>query len=156
MDSGATNHLTFTIQGFISRRRPSKDEKYLFMGNNMKVDVEFIGDVILHLDSGFRMTLYNAFYVPFFKRNLVLVSIQDNLRYSFELKNSIVNVSSSSDLVGHFILTNGLYKLCLSLHEIYTTINVECNVPKKVMSKERSYTLWRKRLCHIFRERIIR
>ena len=54
LDSGATNHVAFTIQGFINRRKPNQDESKLTVGNNEKADVMFVGDEILILDSGFR------------------------------------------------------------------------------------------------------
>ena len=38
------------------------------MGNNEKADVVFVGDVILILDSGFRLMLKDTFYVPSFRR----------------------------------------------------------------------------------------
>ena len=41
------------------------------MGNNEKADVMFVGDVILILDSGFKLMLKDTFYVPSFRRNLV-------------------------------------------------------------------------------------
>ena len=34
LDSGATNHVAFTIQGFINRRKPNQDESKLTVGNN--------------------------------------------------------------------------------------------------------------------------
>ena len=42
LDSGATNHVAFTIQGFINRRKPNKDESKLTVGNNEKADVMFV------------------------------------------------------------------------------------------------------------------
>ena len=50
------------------------DESRLTVGNNEKADVVFVGDVILILDSGFRLMLKDTFYVPSFRRNLVFVS----------------------------------------------------------------------------------
>ena len=65
LDSGATNHVAFTIQGFINRRKPNKDESKLTVGNNEKADVMFVGDVILILDSGFKLMLKDTFmYLP--------------------------------------------------------------------------------------------
>ena len=64
LDSGVTNHVAFTIQGFKNRRKPNQDESKLTVGNNEKADVVFVGDVILILDSGFRLMLKDTFYVP--------------------------------------------------------------------------------------------
>ena len=75
LDSGATNHVAFTIQGFTNQRKPNPDESKLTAGNNEHVIVEFVGDICLILDSGFELMLRNALYVPSFRRNLISVSI---------------------------------------------------------------------------------
>ncbi|GAV89232.1 UBN2 domain-containing protein [Cephalotus follicularis] len=47
LDSGATIHVAFTLQGFISKRKPSDLERNLKVGNNVEVDMEFVGDISL-------------------------------------------------------------------------------------------------------------
>ncbi|CAL2227692.1 unnamed protein product [Prunus armeniaca] len=42
-DSGASIHVANSLQGFIRRRLPRKDEVKVFVGNGEKVQVEFIG-----------------------------------------------------------------------------------------------------------------
>ena len=100
LDSGATNHVAFTIHGFINRRKPNQDESKLTVGNNEKADVVFVGDVILILDSGFRLMLKDTFYVPSFRRNLVSVSCLDMYDYSFEIKSNVISLFLNSNKVG--------------------------------------------------------
>ena len=100
LDSGATNHVAFTIQGFINRRKPNQDESRLIVGNNVKADVVFVGDVILILESGFRLMLKDTFYVPSFRRNLVSLSCLDKYDYSFEIKSNVISLFLDSNKVG--------------------------------------------------------
>jgi hypothetical protein len=54
-DSGATIHIANSLQGFKSKRRPSEDEKYLYVGNGVQVEIELIGVVSLKLESGYEL-----------------------------------------------------------------------------------------------------
>ncbi|CAL2271891.1 unnamed protein product [Prunus armeniaca] len=60
--------------GFITKRQPNKDEVKVFVGNGVKVQVEFIRAVRIRLDSGFVLDLVDVVYVPFMTRNLILVA----------------------------------------------------------------------------------
>ena len=156
LDSDATNHVAFTIQGFINRRKPNQDESKLTMGNNEKADVVFVGDVILILDSGFRLMLKDTFYVPSFKRNLVSISYLDMYDYSFEIKSNVISLFLNSNKVGCCYMSNGLYRLCLSPNDIYVAYTTEKVVSKRPLPKEQSYALWHKRLGHISKDRVER
>ena len=125
LNSGATNHVAFTIQGFINRRKPNKDESKLTVGNNEKADVMFVGDVILILDSGFKLMLKDTFYVPSFRRNLVSVSCLDLYDYSFEIKSNVISIFLNSNKVGYCHMSNGLYRLSLSPNDIYVAYTAE-------------------------------
>ena len=156
LDSGATNHVAFTIQGFINWRKPNQDESKLTVGNNEKADVVFVGDVILILDSGFRLMLKDTFYVPSFRRNLVSVSCLDMYDYSFEIKSNVISLFLNSNKVGCCYMSNGLYRLCLSPNDIYVVYTAEKVVSKRPLPKEQSYALWHKRLGHISKDRVER
>ncbi|CAL2240016.1 unnamed protein product [Prunus armeniaca] len=50
--SGASIHVTNSLQGFIKRRLPSKDEVKVFIGTGEKMQVDNIGVVRIELDCG--------------------------------------------------------------------------------------------------------
>ena len=50
LDTGATIHVTNSLQAVISRRRPSSLEQYVYMGDGTKVQVEFLGDCRFQLN----------------------------------------------------------------------------------------------------------
>ena len=43
LDSGATTHISISMQGCLSYRRPSDGEIYIFVGNEKSVEIEAIG-----------------------------------------------------------------------------------------------------------------
>lgn len=126
------------------------------VGNNKDAIVELVGDVCLILNSGFELMLRNTLYVPSFRRNLISVSMLDNIGFAFEIKNSTVNISFNSNMIGHCTLSRGLYRVCLTSTNIYACYNVTNVASKRPLPKEQSFMLWHKRLGHISRERVDR
>ena len=51
LDSGATIHARNYVQVMISRRSPTSQEQYMFMGDGTRVQVAFLGVVSLHLST---------------------------------------------------------------------------------------------------------
>ncbi|CAL9021700.1 unnamed protein product, partial [Prunus brigantina] len=86
LDSGASIHVANSLQGFITKRPPNKDEVKVFVGNGVKVQVEFIGAVRIQLDSGFVLDLVDVVYVPSMTRNLISVArlVKSKLTLSFD------------------------------------------------------------------------
>ena len=82
IDSGATTHVTNLMQGFLTTRKPKESEKFLYMGNRLKVGVIAVGTYRLLLETGHRMDFLNTFYVPSISRNLVSLSKLDATGYS--------------------------------------------------------------------------
>ena len=124
------------------------------MGNNEKVDVVFVGDVFLILDSDFRLMLKDTFYIPSFRWNLVSVSYLDMYDYSFEIKNNVIALFLNSNKVGCYNMSNGLHILCLSPNDIYVAYTAEKVVFKRLLPKEQSYALWHKWLGHVSKNRV--
>ena len=52
LDSGATIHACNSIQVVICRRSPTSLEQYVYMGNGIRVQVDFLGGVRLQLRIG--------------------------------------------------------------------------------------------------------
>uniref|UniRef100_A0A2N9I4J9 Integrase catalytic domain-containing protein n=1 Tax=Fagus sylvatica TaxID=28930 RepID=A0A2N9I4J9_FAGSY len=98
-DSGATVHIANSLQGFKSKRRPSEDEKYLYVGNGVQVEIELIGVVSLKLESGYELVLENILYVPSMRRNLISISALDQAGYAFDIKNGIFKVFFDSNFL---------------------------------------------------------
>ena len=52
IDSGATTHISVSMQGCLSCRKPNDGKRYIFVGDGKKVEVEAIGTFRLLLKSG--------------------------------------------------------------------------------------------------------
>ena len=141
------------MQGFIRKQKPIERESKLKVRNNAKVEVDFVGTNSLNLESSFELVLENIFYVSFFKRNLVLVSIMDKLGYHFSIGNKMVNLFLNSKILGEFKLVDSLYSSCLAPNNEYNCMNIENTMSKRSFIKEKSSLLWHKRLGHISNER---
>ena len=74
VDTGATNHVCNSLQGFQETRKLSDGEVYLHMGNAMKVVVVVAGGYYLNFGRDRYLLLKDCLYIPSIKRNLISVS----------------------------------------------------------------------------------
>ena len=64
MDTGATNHVCNSLQGFQETRRLAKGEIYLLMGDISHVAAVVVGVVTHHFEGGKFLVLDDCLYVP--------------------------------------------------------------------------------------------
>jgi hypothetical protein len=83
IDSGATIHVTNSLQGFRSTRTTQRSERQIKVANGAQADVEAVSVVQFELDTGFIMILRNVLYVPSLQRNLISVSCLDKDGYTY-------------------------------------------------------------------------
>uniref|UniRef100_A0A803R874 Retrovirus-related Pol polyprotein from transposon TNT 1-94-like beta-barrel domain-containing protein n=1 Tax=Cannabis sativa TaxID=3483 RepID=A0A803R874_CANSA len=100
IDSGTTTHISISVQGCLSYRKPSDGERYIFVGDGQSVEVEAIGHFRLLLGTGFYLDLKDTFVVPSFRRNLVFVSLLDKFGYSCSFGNNQFTLSLNSNIIG--------------------------------------------------------
>ena len=67
IDSSATTHISVFMQGFLSCRKLNNGERYIFVGDGKKVEVEAIGIFRLLLKSGTYLDLNETFGVSSFR-----------------------------------------------------------------------------------------
>ncbi|KAM1649269.1 hypothetical protein ACFX14_010564 [Malus domestica] len=148
LDSGSSIHVTNSLQDFITKRTPNKDEVKVSVGNGRRVEVKAIGTARVKLDFGFILELENVVYVPTMRRKLVSVSKLVLLGFYFTLNNMGFNVFYNSSHIGSGSLCDGMFKFKLnSLENVF-------NVEKEVSNPKHSSNLWHKRLGHISRSRM--
>ena len=63
IDSSATTHISVFMQGCLSCQTPSNGERYIFVGDGNKVEVEAIDHFILLLQTGCYLDLKKTFVV---------------------------------------------------------------------------------------------
>ncbi|KAA0036645.1 Retrovirus-related Pol polyprotein from transposon TNT 1-94 [Cucumis melo var. makuwa] len=73
--NGKGNHGQ--LKGFLTTQTTNPNEKFIFMGNRVKLPVEAVGTYRLTLDTGHHLDLFDTFYVPSISRNLISLSKLD-------------------------------------------------------------------------------
>ena len=157
LDSGATTHISVSMQGCLSCRKPSDGERYIYVGDGNTVEVEAIGTFRLLLRTGFYLDLKETYVVPSFRRNLVSISVLDKFGYSCSFGNNKFSLYYDSKLVGSGSLSmyDNLYLLD-TIASFNETLHVNSRGTKRKLNDENSAGLWHKRLGHISKQRIER
>jgi len=108
IDSGCTTHVSNMMQGFLTTRTINPNEKFVFMGNRVKVPVETVGTYRLILDTEFHVDLFDTFYVPSISRNLVSLSKLHVAGYSFRFGNGCFSLYKHTCMIESGTLYDGL------------------------------------------------
>ena len=157
IDSGATTHISVSMQGCLSCRKPNDGEIYIFVGDGKKVEVEAIGIFRLLLKYGTYLDLNETFLVPSFRQNLVSIYVFDKFGYSCSFGNNKFSFFHNSNLagIGSLSYVDNLYMLdaVASYHE---TLQLSTRGVKRKLTNENSSYLWHKTLGHISKRRIER
>ena len=156
IDTGATTHISITMQGCLRSRMPTDGERYIYVGNGNKAAVKAIGLFRLQLDSGCTLDLEETFVVPLFRRNLISVSCLDKFGYCCSFENGMVSLYLNSNIIGTGSLTDKLYKLNIKATNGNETLHSSNYGIKRKLMNENSSMLWHKRLGHISNQRIQR
>jgi hypothetical protein len=104
IDSGCTTHISNTMQGFLMTRTTRQNEKFVFMGNRVKVPLEVVRTYRLILNTGHHLDLFETLYVPSISRNLVSLSKLDVTGYFFKFGNGSFSLFKHTHLIGSGIL----------------------------------------------------
>ena len=153
VDTGATNHVCNSLQGFHKIRRPVKGEIYLLMVDTSRVAAVAVGVVTLHFEGGNFFVLDDCLYVPRVRRNLVSVFCLSCNGYSSIFNTNSVFVKYNADIICRGMLQDNFYLL----EPISLQINSqETNHKRKEISPVNQTHLWHLRLGHINLEMIRR
>ena len=104
IDSGATVHVANSLQGFRSTRTMERSERHIKVANEVRAEVEVVGDLSLELADGFKLILRDVLYVPLLQRNLISVSCLDNDGYDCHFGNGKCKITFNNACVGLAIL----------------------------------------------------
>ena len=151
VDTGATNHVCNSLQGFQETRRLSDGEIYLHMGNATRVAAVAVGNVLLNFSSDRSLILRDCLYVPSIRRNLVSVSNLIKDGYFVYFNDSVV-----IKLNKRFICSGSLVDDLYIINPIIPTMqqnesNNTNRLPykRKEPSKLNQTYLWHLRLGHL-------
>ena len=74
IDSGATNHLCYSLQWFKHSTSIKEGQRYLKLGNGEPIYVKAIRPIVLFFENNRNLCLEDCLFVQDFKRNLVSIS----------------------------------------------------------------------------------
>ena len=97
-------HVSNIMQRVLTIQTISPNEKFIFMGNEVKAPVKTVETYCLKLNTGHRLDLLETPYVPSLSRNLVSLSKLDVTAYSFNFGNGCFNLFKHNHLIGTGIL----------------------------------------------------
>ncbi|MCQ7012838.1 DDE-type integrase/transposase/recombinase, partial [Clostridioides difficile] len=158
VDTGATDHVCNSLQGFQETRKLRDGEITVYMGNATKVAAVAVGDVCLFFPNNRRLVLKDCLFVPFFRKNLISVSKLVMNGYGIAFTNNVV-ISMDGQFICSGTMENSLYILkpitpTMQHMEINNTSSNH-NKRKAPSSMNQTY-LWHLRLGHINLNRIQR
>ena len=110
MDSGCTNHICKSLQGFQETRKLNEREIFLTLADGSMIPVVAIGVFNLCFESRV-LILEDCLYVPNVRRNLISITYLGKHGYYVILKDNVVIkkdkmfICSSNIVDGFYILT---------------------------------------------------
>ncbi len=151
VDSGATNHVCCSLQGFRETKRLSEGEFTFRWGNGATVSAQSIGTVKLVFAN-------NVYYVPTFGKNLISVArlIEQGLSLNF---NKGIDIIRNNCLITTAHIINNLFVAKPNVPMIFDTeVNSDSQRDSKRLRLDRTNLtyLWHLRLGHISLDRIKR
>ena len=154
IDSGATNHVCYSLQWLRQTSLVGQEQRFLRLGNGEHVSVKALGQVELFFNNDRTLCLVDCLYVPDFKRNLISVSclFEQGLTVEF---NSFITIRSSTSVICTGDLIDGLYYLSPMSYDVLITeiVDKHDHLAKKRKVSNETY-LWHLRLGHINPNRI--
>ena len=127
VDSGATTHVSISLQGYLWSQPSNDYERFIYVGNGKTAKVEAIGTFRLLLKAGVYLDLKETYVVSSFRWNLISISILNKFGYYCSFGNLKFSLSLNSNVIGTGSLSvhDNLYLLdtVASFNEtLYTSI----------------------------------
>ena len=157
VDSGCTNHICNTLQGFQETRRANEGELFLTLADGSKIPIVTIGVFNLCFDSRV-LILEDCIYVPNVRRNLISATYLGRHEYCVILKDNVV-IKKDKVFICFGNIVDDLYIINLDKHKLYNS-KLDNNSYVKSLKRKVFFTsdayLWHLCLGHINSNRIQR
>ena len=144
VDSGCTNHICNSLQGFQKTRKLNEGELFLTLADRSRIPVVAIGVFNLCFDSRV-LILEDCLYVPNVHRNLISATYLGKHGYYVILKDNVV-IKKDNVFICSGNIVYGLYILTPDKHELY---NFELDNNSHAKSLKTDAYLRHLRLGHI-------
>ena len=134
VDSGCTNHICNSLQGFQETRKLNEGELFLTLADGSRIPIIVVGLFNLCFKSKI-LILENCFYVPNVHRNLISANYLGKHGYCVILKDNVV-IKKDKVFICSSNIMDGLYILTPNKHELYNSKldNDSCKIIKEKVS----------------------
>lgn len=143
VDSGASAHMLREMRYF--NNLWEANEQTIAMANGEKLKCNRVGNAVLQSDVGnkrFRLTLYNAYFIPELHCNLISVSKMEETGKRITFRDGQVEIwDESGQMIAKGRKVNGLYALDVSPED-----NTVCANLGQISS---NVDIWHKRFAHL-------
>jgi transposase InsO family protein len=157
VDSGSTNHVCNSLQGFQETRRLNEGEMYLTLGDGTRVPVHSIGIMKLYFNSKV-LILTDCLHVPNIRRNLISVTHLGKCGYTSILRDIAV-IKKNRLFICSGVIVDGLYIITPDINSVNNSVIESAHhrlpLKRKFLSTNDAF-LWHLRLGHINTKRIQR
>jgi hypothetical protein len=125
-------------------------ERYIYVGDDNKAEVEVIWHFRLLLETGLYLDLFDTFVVPSFRQNLISIFALDKLCFSCSFGDEKFSLYRHSNIIasGFLSVMDNLYALD-NIASYNETLNNETRNVRQELTHQDSATLWHKRLGNI-------
>ena len=152
VDSGCTNHICNSLQGFQETKKFNERELFLTLANGSRIPIVAVG--VVNLCFEYRVLILEDYlYVPDVRRNFFSTTYLGKHGYCVILKDNVVVFICSGNIV------DGIYILTPNKHELYNS-KLDNNSHVKSLKRKFPSTsdayLWHLHLGHINSNRIQR
>ena len=157
VDSGCTNHIYNTLQGFQETRKLNEGELILTLANGSRILIIAVGVFNLCFDSRV-LILEDCLYVPNVCRNLISATYLGKHGYCVILKDNVV-IKNDKVFIYSGNIVDGLYILTPNKHELYNSEldnNSHVKSLKRKLPSTNDTYLWYLHLGHINSNKIQR
>ena len=157
MDSGCTNHIYNSLQGFQETRKLKEGESFLTLADGSKIPVVAIGVYNLCFEPRV-LILEDCLYIPNVRKNLISATYLGKHGYCVICKDNVV-IKKGKMFICSINIVDGLYILTPDKHELY---NSKLDNDSHVKSLKRKFPstsdayLWHLHLGHINSNKIQR
>ena len=118
VDSGATKHITRDRGAYVEFRRIPQGTRWIYVGNNSRVEVKGEGTCKLELRGGRTLLLHDVLYAPDIRRNLVFVRVLLELGYNLNFSGRTLTIYFGSEFYGSGYISSGFIILDIDYSQI--------------------------------------
>ena len=119
VDSGCTNHICNSLQGFQETKKLNKGEMFLTLADGSRIPVVAVR--VFNLCFGSRVLILKDYlYIPNVRRNLIFATYLGRHGYYVILKDNVV-IKKDKVFICSVNIVGGLYILTPDKHELYNS-----------------------------------